>query len=168
MLTRISFALILILAAPAIRAADPEPTEASVKQLLEVMKLHSSLDSIAAQMDQIMKNVVEQASLGKPLTSNAQKSVERCRADVHTFIRDELSWDKLEPVYIQIYQNTFTQNEVNAMIAFYKTPVGQSVVSKLGVAMQKSQNATMQTMRPMMQRIQQMKQEVAGEMQTPK
>jgi hypothetical protein len=167
MFMRISLALVLLTlvsSAPAVRAAEPKPSEASVKQLIGVMQLRKSLDSLAAQMNKIMGTAAEQAAQGKPLSDNAKASLERCRADLHTLIRDNLSWAKMEPVYIGIYQSTFTQAEVDAMVAFYKTPLGQSVVSKLPVAMQKAQNETMQIMQPMMQRIKQMQQEVAAAM----
>jgi uncharacterized protein len=166
--TRIFFVLLLTLALPALQAAEPEPTDASVKQLLEVMQLHKSLNSISAQMDQIMEHAADQAAQGQPLTSNAKQSMERCRSDLHVLIRDDLSWEKMEPNYVEVYKKTFTQTEVNAMIAFYKTPIGQSVVTKLPMAMETSQKETMQTMRPMMERIRQMQQEVAGAMQPSK
>ncbi len=166
MFTRIFLGLLLITlafsSAPAVRAAGSEPSEASVKQLIGIMQLHKSLDSLVAQMNKIMETAAEQASQGQPLSTVAKASLDRCRTDVHTLIRHDVSWEKMEPVYIKIYQNTFNQSEVDAMIAFYKTPVGQNVVTKLPVAMQNAQNETMQTMRPMMERIKQMQQEVAA------
>jgi hypothetical protein len=162
MFTRILLALALSLVCPAVRAAGPEPTEASVKQLLGVMHLDKSLDSITAQIYRVMQNAAQQAAGGESLPATAQQSVERCRADVKASIKDDLTWNKMEPTYVQIYQEAFTQAEVNAMIAFYKTPIGQSIVTKLPVAMQKAQNQTMQAMSPTMQRIRQMQQEVAA------
>jgi uncharacterized protein len=168
MFKRISLVLFLITASSPLWAADPEPSDASIKELLNVMQLHKSLDSISAQLDQIMQHAADQAAQGEPLSATAKQSVERCRADLHVLIRDNLSWEKMEPDYIEIYKKTFTQKEVNAMIAFYKTPLGQSVVTKLPTAMENSQKETMQTMRPMMERIQQMQQEVAVAMQPSK
>jgi hypothetical protein len=165
MVTRILLVLVLFTLAspaPALRAAGSAPSEASVKQLIGIMQLRKSLDSLVAQLNKIMETAAEQAAQGKALSDNAKASLDRCRTDVHTLIRDDLAWAKMESVYVQIYQSTFTQDEIDAMIGFYKTPVGQSVVSKLPVAMQKAQNETMQIMQPMMQRIKQMQQEVAA------
>jgi uncharacterized protein len=166
--TRIFLALLLILVSAAVWAADTEPTEASVRQLLEIMQLHKSLDSIAAQMDKMMEIAAAQAAQGGSLPPSGQKSIERCRADLHEVIRDDFSWDKMESIYVQIYQKTFTQREVDAMIAFYKTPMGQSIVAKLSVAMRDSQEQTMQRMSPMTQRIQEMQQEIAAAVQSEK
>jgi hypothetical protein len=87
---------------------------------------------------------------------------------LHVTIRDDLSWDKMEPVYVEIYQNTFTQNEINALIAFYKTPLGKSIVVKLPEAMKTAELQTLQTVNQMMNRIREMQREVAEDVQSAK
>jgi hypothetical protein len=59
-------------------------------------------------------------------------------------MRKEMSWATLRPMYVQIYRDTFTQKEVDGLIAFYKSPTGVAFVDKMPVVMQKSQ-ALMQT-----------------------
>jgi uncharacterized protein len=168
MVTRIILVLVLICMTSAVRAADSQPTEASVKQLLEIMRMRKSLDLIATQMDKIMQTAVEQATQGHPLTANAKQSVARCRADVHDTIRDELNWEKMEPVYVDIYQKAFTQKEIDSLIAFYESPVGQNIVVKLPEAMKEAEEQTMELVRPMMLRIQEMAQEITKTMKPAK
>lgn len=163
MITRIL--LVLLLCGSLVRAAEAPPSDASIKQLLAVMQVRKSLDALGAQIDTIMKNAMEQVTKGQPVPPEAQKSFDKCRADVVTVMKEQFTWDKMEPMYIRIYQQTFTQDEVNGMIAFYQTATGQSVVSKLPLVMQNSMNETMKMMGPMMQRIQQMQKEVVTEMQ---
>lgn len=44
-------------------------------------------------------------------------------------IREHMpSWDELHPEYVRIYREAFTEAELRAMIAFYKTPAGQKLV----------------------------------------
>ena len=40
------------------------------------------------------------------------------------------SWRSLEPEFVEIYTATFTQDEIDAQIAFYGSPAGQAVLAK--------------------------------------
>jgi hypothetical protein len=74
-----------------------------------------------------------------------------------------LDWNKLEPMYVRIYQKTFTQQEVDGMIVFYKTPAGRAVMSKMPAAMQNTMNEMQQMMGPVVQKMQRMQQDVIAE-----
>jgi hypothetical protein len=70
----------------------------------------------------------------------------------------------MEPIYLRIYQKSLTQQEVDGMIAFYKTPAGKAVMDKMPIILQNSIEEMKQMMGPMMQRLQRMQQEVRTEM----
>jgi uncharacterized protein len=157
--------LVLLLCGSAAYAVDAPPSEGSIKQLLEVMQAHKNLDAMLGQMDAIMKNAFQQATQGQTVPAEAQKIFEKCRADVSGIFKEQFTWEKMEPLYMHVYQQSFTQEEVNGMISFYKTPIGQSVINKLPLVMQNSMNETMKMMGPIMQRIQTMQREVVAQMQ---
>jgi hypothetical protein len=144
-------------------AADAPPSEASVKQLLELSHAHQVLDNMMSQMDGLMRNAMQQATHGQSPSPEVQKSFEKARNDVQKAFKEKFTWSKLEPVYVRIYQKSWTQDEIDGMIAFYKTPTGQSVINKMPVVMQNSMNETMQMMAPLMERVEQMQQEMASE-----
>ena len=79
-------------------------------------------------------------------------------------MKELLDWKKLEPVYVRIYQKSFSQEEVDGMIAFYKTPAGQAVIGKMPAVMQNTMDEMQQMMTPVMQKMQRMQQDVAAEM----
>jgi len=143
MLTRIF--LILVLSAAVVRAAEsPSPTsappappvsEASIKQLLEVAQAHKLIDSVMAQMETLMQQSIAQATRGQQIPAKVQKDIDQRHAEVVTMMKELLDWKKLEPMYVRIYQKTFTHAEIDGMIAFYKTPAGQAVISKMPSAM---------------------------------
>jgi hypothetical protein len=113
-----------------------------------------------------MARIRFRATQGQSVPPGAQAVFDKCRADVVTVLKEQFTWDKLEPMYQRIYQKSFSQDEVNGMIAFYKTPAGQSVVSKMPLVMQNTMGETMKMMGPMMQRIQAMQQEVAAKVRS--
>jgi hypothetical protein len=149
-------------------AADNPPSEASIKQLLEVGQAHKLIDAMVAQIDAYMKQAMQQATQGRHVTPEIQKDIETRQAEMTAAMKEVLDWNKLEPMYVRIYQKSFTQGDVDGLIAFYKTPTGQALLTKMPVVMQNSMNEVQQMMQPMIQRIQRMQQEVVAELQAEK
>lgn len=140
------------------------PSEASVKQLLEIAQTHKLVDSVMAQMDNLMQQALAQATRGQQVPPKVQKDIDQRRGETIALMKEILDWKKLEPMYVRIYQKTFTQPEVDGMLAFYKTPAGQAVISKMPAAMQNTMDEMQALMGPVMQKVQQMQQDVVAEM----
>jgi len=70
-------------------------------------------------------------------------------------MRKELSWEQMEPMYLEIYQKSFTQEEVDGLLSFYKSPAGVASIKKMPVVMQETVVTMQQRMGPMMARVQQ-------------
>jgi len=147
---------------------DTSPSDASIKELLEVAQARKLLDTLMSQMDTIMKNAMQTATQGQPVPPDVQKIFDRCCADVVSTMQEQFTWDKLEPMYIRIYKKSLSQQEVDGMIAFYRTPTGQAVLTKMPAIMENSMNEVMQMMGPMMQRIERMQRDVIAEIQAKK
>ena len=144
-------------------AAGNPPSEASVKQLLEVMQAHKMLDATMAQMSAFMKQMMEQATQGQKITPQIQKDIDRRQSEMMNTFKEVLDWNKLEPMYVRVYQKSFTQQELDGMIGFYKTIAGQAVINKMPVVMQNTMSEMQQMMQPMLQRMRQQQQEVLAE-----
>jgi hypothetical protein len=71
-------------------------------------------------------------------------------------------------MYVRVYQKSFSQEEVDGMIAFYKTPTGQALLNKMPLVMQNTMTEMQQMIQPMMKRVQQMQQEIVAEIQAKK
>lgn len=152
------------LPSPGSGVAGNPPSEASIKQLLETAQARKLLDSVMAQMDGFMKQAIQQATQGQKIPPKVQKDIDKRQAETMAVLKETLDWNKLEPMYLRIYQKSFTQQEVDGMIAFYKTPAGQAVINKMPAVMQNTMDEMQQMMGPMMQRIQRMQQEVVAEL----
>jgi hypothetical protein len=68
-------------------------------------------------------------------------------------MKEELDWSIVEPLLVQSYQSTFTQEEVNAMLKFYDSPIGQSVGAKLPTVNQQMSQLTQQRMRDIIPKL---------------
>jgi len=145
-------------------AADNPPSEASIKQLLELGHAHKLVDTMIAQMDGYMRQIMQQATQGQNITPGIQKDIDKRQSEMMSMIKELLDWNKLEPMYIRVYQKSFTQGEIDGLTAFYKTPTGQALLTKMPVVMQN----TLNEMQQMMQRMQRMQQDVVAEIQAQK
>jgi hypothetical protein len=138
------------------------PSEASVKQLLEVAQSRKLPDSVMLQMETLMQRTLTEVTKGRQVPAKVQTDIDQRSAELVAMMKEVLDWKKLEPIYVRIYQKTFTQQEVDGMIAFYKTPAGQAVIGKMPAAMQTTIDEMQALMGPVMQKLQQMRQDVAA------
>jgi uncharacterized protein len=144
------------------------PSDASINQLLELSKAGALMDSVWAQMDGFMKNSMQQVTKGKPLSAEEQAIMDKQQTKMIAIMKDELSWAKIKDGFVQVYRETFTQEEVDGIIAFYKSSAGQAFVDKQPALMKNTMTLMQQRMGPIMQKIQQMTAETAKELKAAK
>jgi uncharacterized protein len=158
-------ALTCSIALPSAFAADQRPTEASINQLLEVTQVRKFLESTMVQMDALMKQATQQVTQGQKITPEVQKQIDQGRTEAISMMKEILDWNKLEPMYVRIYQKSFNQEEIDSMIAMYKSPAGQMLLNKMPIVLQNTMSEMQQMMQPVMERIQRMQHDVVAQMQ---
>jgi len=126
----ILLAIAMMVAAPSFAQAPPA-SEASIRELLSLTDAHKLLDGAYDQIDSLMNNAANEALGGNTLTAEQDKLMAEWRSETMKLIREEMSWEKLEPVYIKLYKDTFSQSDIEGMLAFYKTGPGQAVLKKM-------------------------------------
>jgi hypothetical protein len=156
--------LLLICLATPVFAADSSPTEESIKHLLAVTDSRKLADDMMVQMDGAMKNAMKQLPQGKAVTPEQQKTLDSMQSKMDALLKQELNWDSLEPLYIQIYRESFTQEEINGMLAFYETPVGQALIKKMPAVMQKSMTEMQKRMATLIPKFQKIQQDTLSEL----
>lgn len=158
----------LILSCSIVAAADSPPSEASVKELLDVMQVHKMLDATMVQMDGFIQQTMQQVTQGQTITPDAQKEIDKRRTEALSKMKEVLDWSKLEPVYVRVYQKSFTQPEIDGLIAMYKTPAGQTLLTKMPVVMQNTMSEMQQLLQPVMQQVQQTQREMMTKLRSQK
>mgnify|MGYP001273968172 FL=1 len=76
-------------------------------------------------------------------------------------MKAEMSWDKIKEDYIELYMSVYTKEEVNELIKFYQSPIGQKTIEKMPVIMEKSTEISYKYLMNMIPKIE----ELAAEMQ---
>ena len=155
------FALSSLLGLQPAFAESPKPSEQSVRQLFAAMHTSETLKEAFSHMDDMMRASMKDVN-GRPLNAEQQKIRDEMRAKVVALMQQQLDWATLEPMMIQSYRDTFTQQEVDALLRFYRTPIGSSVAEKLPAASQQMMKLTQQRIREMMPQIQEIARDSAA------
>lgn len=159
---RKSLCLLWLAALPLAVQAAP-PSDDSLRTLFEATKAESLMDSIYGSLESSLRQAMQQASAGRTLTPEQQKVLDLAPQRLSTVMRTELSWARLLPMQMAIYRETFTQEEVDGLIAFYRSPVGRSFVDKMPLATQRAIAATQTHVQQAMPRIKAAMDEVLSE-----
>jgi len=125
-------------------AQNAKPSEASIRQLFEVMHSSKLLDAYVTQIDGTVRASMQQAFAGQQPTPKQQQIMETLGHNIASLVKEELNWASFEPMMIEVYRNTFSQHEVDGMLKFYRSEAGQAVIAKLPTAMQQTM-ASMQS-----------------------
>ena len=153
---RLSLALALATAFAATPASAAEPQQTATQQsssadiarLLEVMDMRSMIDSMLKQMSEVQEATSTQA-FGGDLSDKDRAEMSDFMRRTNAKVHARLSWDRLEPLFSRVYTQLFSRREVDAMIAFYGSAEGQSILKKSPQIMA----LTMQEMQPIMQEM---------------
>lgn len=162
-LRTIGFLALLLTTSP-IFAADAPPSDASVHELLQVMQAHKLVDSMMGQVKGMMQKSEQQNLAGSSVDAAEQKILDQQDSEVYEVMRQALSWESLEPVYIDMYKKSFSQKEVNDMVAFYKSPSGQAVVVKMPLLMQQGMQIMQKKIAVLMPDMQKIAQETTSKL----
>ncbi len=137
----------------------------SIKQLLKITKSEQFLGQMSPQISNMMHSSIEKFTQGKQLTTKQELALVNYSQELGKIMQEQLTWAKLEPEMIKIYAEEFTQQEIDGMIQFYKTPVGQSTIDKMPIVMQKSMQVGYKQMDAITPKIMQAAEKFAKEMQ---
>ena len=110
--------------------ADDASKLAKVEEYFKLAKM----DQLAAQTMSLAAAQVNSALMGNilgvTLTPEQQKQVDATQAQVMRVVQQAFGWDALEPEYAKLYAEAYTEEELDGMIAFYRSPSGQAMVEK--------------------------------------
>ncbi|MFO1389452.1 DUF2059 domain-containing protein [Cellvibrio sp.] len=138
--------------------ADSKPSDASLEELLVVTESQKLMDGIWPQMERMMSDTAKRSTTEGQFTQEQKEVLDRNLAKMSAVIKEEFAFEKMKPMFINIYSDAFTQEEVDGMLKFYKSKAGQAVIKKMPQVMQGSMvmvQTQMQTLGPKIQKIQQ-------------
>jgi len=146
-----AFGLIFFCAAAVAQAAPP--SDESILKMMDALQLQTTLDQMVAQMDSGMKAALKESMKGKELNPLQTAELGQLQLKMSAAIKEDLSFAKVKDVYLQVYRETFTQDEVNGINAFLTSAAGKAMLTKTDAATKKASSLLQQRMGPTLQRI---------------
>jgi len=129
-------ALCMLLSAGAAAANNAPASDASIREMLELTNAQQMITGMKGQMSAMMNTAMQNAIKGQTLTPQRQAVLDHMAAKMSAVMADMLNWDALLPIYLRTYRESFTQDEIDGAIKFYKSAAGQAYVKKLPLVMQ--------------------------------
>jgi hypothetical protein len=153
-----------VLCARTALANDAPASDDSIRELLRITNAHKLIDTIKVQVNSMVSAAQQQAAQSKPLTPERQAIIDRMQTRMQAALDEMLNWQSLEAMYVRIYRASFTQDELDGMMAFYRTAAGQALINKMPVVTQNLMNEVQGQVKPMQEKIQQIQREATQEL----
>jgi hypothetical protein len=144
-------------------ANDAPPTDASIEELTTLVRSQEVFNGLKPQFESMISASVNEVSKGKAITPRRQAVIDRMREKMVAAFNESFNFESLQVITIRIYQATYTQDEVDGLIAFYKTPAGAALINKKPLMLQNTMDELRVLMRPMVQRMAQIQLETEQE-----
>jgi uncharacterized protein len=152
---RIALLLVIALGAPFAARADEASHRAKAEEMM--MILHT--DRLVQNISDAMKKQIDEAagSITGP-TPSADQKAKALDFENHAgqLIDSALNWDAMKPTFIEIYAKNFTEEQLDGILAFYKTPAGTALLANMpavNTSVQQFGNSHLATLQPQLKEL---------------
>jgi hypothetical protein len=122
----IAVLVVMIAVAPCCARADEAAKQAKIHELLVTMHMDHMLDPM---MHSIAKQLLAVPDVDR-MTPAQKKLTQDFQDRAMKIISDRVGWKAVEPDYVKLYENTYSEQEIDGILAFYKSPAGQAMLTK--------------------------------------
>lgn len=158
-------ALLLVAAVPAAAHADDVTRRAKAEQMLALTHTDALLKQQLDNVQERVQTLAKEQSSAANQTPEQQKLTADYLRKVSALSMDAVGWDKVRPVLVQSYAETFTDAELDAIIVFYKSPAGESIVANAPELSQKTVSMVQASIKELQPKLAQLTQDYATQMQ---
>ena len=129
--------------------ADQISHRKAVEDLFLLTKTSKMMDSVKIQTKKILFQQLREQDIPE-----AKKPIfNKYMSKMIELITNTVNWDKIKPQMTDLYVSNFSENEINDMLAFYRSPTGKKFVEKMPVIMQKSMEIGQKQSRTMIPKL---------------
>ena len=121
---------VVLVFAPCGARADEAAKQAKVKDLFATMHLEHNLDRMMSAMKAQVEATAQNAPGADKMTPEKKKIQQDFINNSMQVVNHAFGWQALESAYIKLYADTYTESELDGILAFYKSPAGQAMLAK--------------------------------------
>lgn len=127
---RLALLLVLALLVPVSAHADEASHRAKAQEMMTFLKTEHVVQQIA---ENIRKQVADAADkvVGPSPTPEKQAKLDDFMKQASQMVDAQLSWKSMQAGFTDIYMKTFTEEQMDAIVTFYKSPAGIALLEKM-------------------------------------
>ncbi len=122
--------------------ASEATKRAKVQQMFQLLQIEKTIDQVSAQQVGQAKSLIANLVGQQATSSEQQKDINAFLDRILAIAHEAVNWQKLEPQYLDLYTQAYSEEEIDGILAFYRSPVGQEMLAKQPELLAKSQAIT--------------------------
>ena len=126
---RPALVLILSLCIPVTLHADDASKQAKVRELFALLHVEHISDQIRSSVMNQTAGIPKQL-FGPDISPANKAKFDVLQEKILQTVDAQVGWRVLEPQYVRLYTDAYTEEEINGIVAFYKTPAGAAMIAK--------------------------------------
>jgi uncharacterized protein len=125
-----------------------------VHEMLAALRLEETTNRLEQAQETQIQTMSERQLAGVKLDDDQQKAFEEFRQKLVDLLRASASWKALEPDFIKLYSDAYSEEEIDGILAFYRTPAGRAMLAKTPELTERSIAISQQRMTELSPKIQ--------------
>lgn len=124
---------------------DAAASRAAAERLMDLFNTEDSYRQTMQQVAQMPMRMLESQDMSEEQKAEARRAMQ---ASMDATLK-RFSWARIKPMFVDVYAEVFTPEEIQGLIDFYESPLGRAFLAK----QPQLTAATMERMQDMMQEI---------------
>jgi uncharacterized protein len=115
---------------PLAARADDATRKAKAEEMLQLTQAAPAMQKQLQALEERVQQLASQQAPAAGQNAEQKKITDDYLKQVQTTMDEEIGWPKLHSTIVQSYADTFTEEQLDGIIAFYKSPAGKAVLEK--------------------------------------
>jgi hypothetical protein len=129
---------------------------AKVEEMLRLTKTDEMMQQVMSQMKTMSMDQFE-----KNLPPEEKAKAREQQQKIFDLVSAKMSWEKFKPAIVQIYAEVYTDEELDGILAFYRSPAGHAMIEKMPQLMSRTMAVAQKLMGDIQPEIEKMVKESA-------
>ena len=129
-MNRLALLLVIALVFPITAHADETSRRAKATEMVNLLHTEHGVQQISENfMKQL--SIAGEKLIGPSATPESKAQLADLEKKFSQLIDEQVGWKVMEPALTDIYAQTFSEEDLNGIIAFYKSPAGSALIEKM-------------------------------------
>ena len=121
-----------ILLGTSLASAQGLSKEAKIERLLELTNGQATMNQVFEQMKAAMAPTIAASA-----TPEQRAQAQELQSKILDLMKSRMNWEKVGPAFVKAYSETFSEEEINGILAFYESPAGRAMLAKMPIFISK-------------------------------